>query len=67
MSPGLRPGVGNVLDPITAKMELAIMKSINKIIASMVWIQKFTEELFRSYMDIRKHWKQHPTSEQVQN
>jgi len=46
--PRSTPGYWKVLDPIRAKMKLAIMKLNNKIIASMVCIQKLSKELFRS-------------------
>ena len=46
--PRSTPGYWKVLDPIRAIMKLAIMKINNKIIASMVCIQKLTKELFRS-------------------
>ena len=35
-------------------------------VGSLVFIPGLTEELFRNFMDVRKHWKQHPTSEKDQ-
>ena len=46
--PRSTPGYWKVLDTIRAKMKLAIMKLNNKIIVSIVCIQKFSKELFRS-------------------
>ena len=46
--PRSTPGYWKVLDTIRAKMKLAIMKLNNKIIESMVCIQKLSKELFRS-------------------